>query len=94
MKIQSGKYTLYSDQYSYWITEQKTSEKGKVREERVAGYCTNLEKLFTDFSERVMRTSEAENLAGVLYALMNAEYAYRTLVTEWLAQATEKGTQC
>lgn len=91
MRIQAGKYVLYSDQYSYWINEIKEREKGKHQGEtfevRVAGYCMSLEKLCNDFVERTLRSSEAEDLEGVLTALRNAETSCKALLTE----AVQKG---
>lgn len=89
MRIEKGKYALYSDAYSYWINEIKISKNGKAREEKVAGYCTSLDKLIRDFSERVMRSSDAEDLEGVLTALRSAETACEALLME-VAQRGER----
>lgn len=73
MKINKGRYTLCSDEYSYWITEKSIAESGKEYEKRIAGYCTTLDKLIRDFSERVVRSNDAEDLEAVLTALKTAQ---------------------
>lgn len=94
MRIQKGKYVLYSDQWNWWITEIRTYEKGKHQgetyEERIAGYCLSLDKLADDFTERVLRSNDAEDLEAVLTALKDAQEACKELLTE-AVQTEPKG---
>lgn len=91
MKIETDKYVLYSDEWNWWITEkreyQKGKHKGEVYEERIAGYCMSLEKLCEDFAERTLRSTDAEDLEGVLTALQSAQESCKALLTE----AVQKG---
>ena len=71
MKIECGKYTVYGDSYCVWIVEKRETKKdgkktGKFTEERVAGYVGTFEELFDDFISRRTRTSDAEDLKGIL----------------------------
>lgn len=95
MRIQKGRYILYSDQWNYWIAEIKTVEKGKNQgkpyEERMAGYCTSLDKLADDFTERVIRSSDAEDLEAVLTALKTAQDDCKALLLEAVEQGFSKG---
>lgn len=91
MRIEKGKYALYSDEWNWWINEIRTYEKGKRKGEpfevRIAGYCTSIDKLISDFSERILRSSDAEDLDAVLTALSDAQDACKAV----LAEAVEKG---
>lgn len=91
MRIEKGKYVLYSDEWNYWINEVRFYEKGKHEGEtfevRIAGYCTSIDKLISDFSERVLRSTDAEDLEAVLTALQTAQESCKALLTE----AVEKG---
>lgn len=86
MRIEKGKYVLYSDEWSWWINEIKITEKGKHQGEpfevRVCGYCTSIDKLISDFSERVVRSVDAEDLEEVLTALSDAQMSCKALLTE------------
>lgn len=86
MKIEAGKYTLYSDQWSYWITEKRPREKSKYEnaynEERVAGYATSLDKLLSDFRKRMVGGSGAENLSELLEVLRDTFNAMDALDKE------------
>jgi hypothetical protein len=86
MRIEKGKYVLYSDEWNLWINEIRTYEKGKrigeTFEVRIAGYCTSIDKLISDFSERVLRSSDAEDLESVLTALQTAQDACKAMLTE------------
>ena len=55
---------------------------GETFEVRVAGYCTSIDKLISDFSERVLRSTDAEDLESVLTALKDAQDACKALLTE------------
>lgn len=69
MKIQAGKYTLHSDQYCFWISEQQpTGEKSKyeTRDVRVAGYSTSIPNLIRSFWENQLRQSDATSMEELL----------------------------
>lgn len=93
MKIQKGKYILYSDEWNFYINEVRITEQGKHKGEpfevRVAGYCTSIDKLITDFTERVLRSSDAEDLEGVLTALKDAQESCKVLLTEAVKQGIQ-----
>lgn len=86
MRIEKGKYVLYSDEWNWFINEIREYEKGKHKGEtfevRIAGYCTSIDKLISDFSERVLRSNDAEDLEAVLTALKDAQDACKALLTE------------
>lgn len=82
MRIEKGRYVLYSDEWNWWITEKTVTKNGKDRETRVAGYCIKIDKLIKDFSERVTRSSDAEDLEGVLTALRDAQTDCEALLKE------------
>ena len=76
MKIEVGKYTLYSDQWSMWITEKyETKDKktklpsGKYEERRVAGYSTSIKNLLRSFRDMKVGGSDAESLEELLEVL-------------------------
>ena len=76
MKIEVGKYTLYSDQWSMWITEKyETKDKktklpsGKYEERRVAGYSTSFKNLLSSFQKTKVWGSDAESLEELLEVL-------------------------
>lgn len=93
MRIEKGRYVLYSDEWNYYINEIKTYEKGKHAGEpfevRIAGYCTSLRKLITDFTERVPRSVDAEDLEEVLTALQDAQIDCERLLTEVIERGDE-----
>lgn len=67
MKIKVGKYTLYSDRYSYWITvDTEKSEK------QIAGYCVTMERLLEDFMDKRLKESEAETFKEAIETLNEA----------------------
>ena len=76
MKIQVGKYTLYSDSMSMWIveeyevTDRKTKEPtGKLETRRVAGYSTSLTNLLRSFRDAKVGGSDAESLEELIEVL-------------------------
>ena len=97
MKIQVGKYTLYSDSMCMWITEKYVKEKGKhigeTEERRVAGYSTSLTNLLRSFRDKKIGGSDAENLEELIEALRNVyddmEQLYRCAVENDLVELKE-----
>ncbi len=97
MKIQVGKYTLYSDSMCMWITEKYVKEKGKyigeTEERRVAGYSTSLTNLLRSFRDKKIGGSDAENLEELIEALRNVyddmEQLYRCAVENDLVKLKE-----
>lgn len=71
-KIKVGKYTLNIDRYCMWITEQKVSENGKEREERVTGYFRNLDDLLEDFIKK-SKAKDCSTMAEVICEIKFAE---------------------
>ena len=73
MKIEVGKYTLYSDSMCMWITEEYEITKGKNKGEtdirRVAGYSTSLKNLLRSFRKAKTSGSDAESLEELLEVL-------------------------
>lgn len=92
MKIEVGKYTLYSDSLCMWLTEKYVKEKGKhigeTEERRVAGYSTSLTNLLRSFRDKKVGGSDAESLEELIEALRNVyddmERLYRCGVEEGL----------
>ena len=97
MKIQVGKYTLYSDSMSMWVTEKYVKEKGKhageAEERRVAGYSTSLTNLLRSFRDKKIGGSDAESLEELIEVLRNVyddmEQLYRCGVEEGLQKLKE-----
>lgn len=97
MKIQVGKYTLYSDSMSMWVTEKYIKEKGKhageTEERRVAGYSTSLTNLLRSFRDAKVGGSDAESLEELIEALRNVyddmEQLYRCAVENDLVKLKE-----
>lgn len=73
MKIEVGKYTLYSDSLCMWLTEKYVKEKGKhigeTEERRVAGYSTSLTNLLRSFRDKKIGGSDAESLEELIEVL-------------------------
>lgn len=73
MKIEVGRYTLYSDSMSMWVTEKYIKEKGKhageAEERRVAGYSTSLTNLLRSFRDAKVGGSDAESLEELIEVL-------------------------
>lgn len=76
MKINVGRYTLYSDSMSMWIveeyevTDRKTKEPtGKTDTRRVAGYSTSLQNLLRSFRDTKVGGSDAESLEELIEVL-------------------------
>lgn len=97
MKIQVGRYTLYSDSMSMWVTEKYIKEKGKhageTEERRVAGYSTSLTNLLRSFRDAKVGGSDAESLEELIEVLRNVyddmEQLYRCGVEEGLHKLKE-----
>ena len=73
MRIQVGKFTLCSDSYSMWITEEceisKGKNKGQMDTRRVAGYSTSLKNLSRSLMESKVLGSDAESLKELIEVL-------------------------
>ena len=73
MKIQIGKFTLESDLYSMWITEEYEGKDAKGRPKkatrRVAGYAGNMAILTRQFCEHRYKGSDAESVRELLKVL-------------------------
>lgn len=97
MKIEIGKYTLYADSMSMWVTEKYIKEKGKhageSEERRVAGYSTSLTNLLRSFRDAKVGGSDAENLEELIGVLRNVyddmEQLYRCAVENDLVKLKE-----
>lgn len=97
MKIQVGRYTLYSDSMSMWVTEKYIKEKGKhageTEERRVAGYSTSLQNLLRSFRDKKVGGSDAESLEELIEVLRNVyddmEQLYRCAVESDLVKLKE-----
>lgn len=94
MRIEIGKYVLYSDRWCFWInekfetTDRKTKQPtGKFDERKVAGYSTSLTRLLESFRDTKVGGSDAENLEELLDAL-RAVYADMVAIN---TVAVEKG---
>lgn len=78
MRIEVGKYVLYSDKWSMWICEKReTRDKrtkeltGRIEEIRITGYSTSLTRLLESFRDAKVGGSDAESLEELLIALRN-----------------------
>lgn len=97
MKINIGRYTLYSDSLCLWVTEKYIKEKGKhageTEERRVAGYSTTLTSLLRSFRDKKIGGSDAENLEELIEVLRNVyddmEQLYRCAVENDLVKLKE-----
>lgn len=97
MKIEVGKYTLYADTMSMWVTEKYVKEKGKhageIEERRVAGYSTSLTNLLRSFRDKKIGGSDAESLEELIEVLRNVyddmEQLYRCAVENDLVKLKE-----
>lgn len=70
MKIKRGKYTLFSDRFSYWLKEdkvvQKGENKGRVYDTTVCGYHPHIDSLLKAFVEAKMKESDATSMKKLL----------------------------
>ena len=96
MRIEIGKYVLYSDKLSLWICEKyevrkkKTKEPtGKIGERRITGYVTSLQRLLENFRAKKIGGSDAENIEELLEAL-NDTYAYMVALNKGAVDADFK----
>lgn len=76
MRIEIGKYVLYSDRWSMWICEKReTRDKrtkeptGRIEETRLTGYSTTLTRLLESFRDTKVSGSDAESLDELLTVL-------------------------
>ena len=73
MKIEVGKYTLCSDQYSLWIEEsyegKDSKGRAKMQTRRVAGYAGNMAILMKQFCNHKYKSSDAETMRELLKEL-------------------------
>lgn len=87
MKIQVGKYTLYSDQFCFWIVEEQPIDasnkqaKRDTKEVRVGGYSTTLPNLLRSFCENQTKQSDAESMEELLTDLARIAKDMDTLNT-------------
>lgn len=70
MEVKVGVYTIHSEPSCMWITQEvkvkSGKNKGKVYEERVAGYVMNWEQLMEDFATKAYRRSGAKEVKQLL----------------------------
>lgn len=70
MKIRVGKYTLESDRYCMWITEEYEGEdkdgKVKMQNKRVAGYSTSFPLLMRSFAQNKALESDATTMGKLI----------------------------
>lgn len=71
MEIRVGKFTICSDQWSYWITEEYIPKKpdgtlGKPTQRKVAGYARSIDTLIQQFVEHKHRASEAATVEQLI----------------------------
>ena len=73
MKIQVGRYTLESDLYSMWISEEcegkDANGKPKKSTRRVAGYARDMKNLTSQFCDHKYKSSDAETMRELLKVL-------------------------
>ena len=77
MEIKVGKYTLHSDTYCMWVTEEvKTKRKDaktKSIEKKVAGYSINAEQLLDSFIEHGFRDANSKSMETYLKHIAKVE---------------------
>lgn len=78
MKIEIGRFTLFSDAQCMWITEEKPKKKKEAHTDefatnRVAGYSMNFEQLLTSFIENGYRSSDAKDVKKLLSDMAQKE---------------------
>lgn len=70
MELKIGKYTLHSDKYCAWLTEEKNvktkSGKDTTKNVRVSGYYREFEFLLRDFIHTRVKDSDATEVKEVL----------------------------
>lgn len=96
MRIEVGKYVLYSDKWSMWICEKyevrkkKTKEPtGKIDERRITGYVTSLPRLLENFRTKKIGDSDAESIEELLEVL-NDTYADMVALNKGAVEADFK----
>lgn len=82
MQIKKGKYILNSDKSCYWVSEIKTSKRGKEYEVIVSGYHRKIADLADSFIEGAVRCSEAEDIKTLVSEINNAVQVAQDLVRE------------
>ena len=85
MKIQIGeRIYLNSDSQSYWITEERITQKGKnagkVTEKRVTGYYRNIKDVIADIPERKIRECDAKDLDELKTLVSRVERLVREIM--------------
>lgn len=71
MEIKVGRYTLYSDQWNFWIMEEyqskgKDGKPGRKQSRKVAGYATSIDNLVRQFCEHKHMASEATTVEELI----------------------------
>ena len=77
MEIKSGRYILKSDKFSMYILEEYKQENGEIGTKQVAGFCTTLESLLTDFVDKKLKDNDAKSVEEVIKILDKASKEVR-----------------
>lgn len=85
MRIKIGdKIYLNSDSQSYWITQERITQKGKnagkVRKERATGYYRNIKDVIADIPERKIRECDAKDLDELKTLVSRVESLVREII--------------
>lgn len=72
MEIKVGHYTLKSDRFSCFITEEVKQENGKIGHRRVTGFHRDMGSLLDDFIDTKAKDSDATELKQVLAEIEDA----------------------
>lgn len=83
IRISIGKNRyLVSDEYQYWIVQEKTSAKGEPYNIRLSGYCQDLGILLDSYIDRQIRQSDIDSLK----ALDNKINALKREIRKWIKE--------
>lgn len=73
MKIEIGKYTLYSDDRCYWVEEEQPIDREEhkrakydTKQVRAAGYSTTIPILLRSFRENKLKMSDATSMTELI----------------------------
>ena len=71
MEIKVGRYTLYSDQWNFWIMEEyqskgKEGKQGRIQKRKVAGYTNSIDNLVRQFVAHKHMASEATTVEQLI----------------------------
>ena len=71
MEIRVGKYTIYSDQWNFWIMEEyqskgKDGKPGRTQKRKVAGYADDIDTLIRQFVAHKHMASEATTVEALI----------------------------